>query len=173
MYMQIDARIHIFMQCDFLMESVLCVAGWMQLCQSARYRAVHDRVQVVCWDASRAVWRELEWKCEKYIQSWLLNTSTSSPSYGYIRYLSQATYTVPTNSALSCWKFPYLPAKADADRPHPFRGLPARVLQTALNSRERRISYMYNYAYYVTHLQMDRAGVPVSETSWRIKAVAV
>ena len=53
-------------------------------------------------------------------------------------------------------------AWVDADQPCPFHGLPA---QKSLNSREWRILYTYNNAYYVTRLRMDRAGVPLSETS--------
>lgn len=51
-----------------------------------------------------------------------------------IRYLFQATYAIPTNSAVCCWKFPWMSTNADADRPCPFRILPARVPQKASNS---------------------------------------
>ena len=44
-------------------------------------------------------------------------------------------------------------------------GLPVWAPQKALNSRERRILYTYNYAYYVAYLRMDRARVPANETS--------
>ena len=43
-------------------------------------------------------------------------------------YLSQVTSMILTNSIVSCWKFSWLPAKADAGWPGTFCVLPARTL---------------------------------------------
>ena len=59
--------------------------------------------------------------------------------YLHIRYLSQVTYAIQTNSTLTCWKFPLLTAKADADRLCPFCGLPVQTQQKTLNSCGRWI----------------------------------